>query len=40
MSLNSEINANNRLVLYNVEAIKLWVVLYEEKRRKWDNDRK
>jgi len=34
----SEIDAINKFVLYNVEATKPWVELYEEKRRKTDND--
>ena len=37
---NSEIEAINKFILYNLEATQSWVALYEEKRRKWDSDRK
>jgi len=30
----------NKFVPYNVEETRPWVTLYEEKRRKWDSDRK
>jgi hypothetical protein len=30
----------NKFVLYNMEPTRPWVVLYEEKRRKWDSDMK
>jgi hypothetical protein len=36
-STNSKIDAIKKITLYNMEAIKPWVVLYEEKRLKWDN---
>jgi hypothetical protein len=39
-STNSEIDAIDKFVLYNVEATQLWVVLYEERRSKWNNKRK
>ena len=39
-SANAEIDAINKFVLYNAEATKPWVALYEEKRKKWGNDRK
>jgi hypothetical protein len=39
-SMNSKIDAINKFILYNVEAMQPWVMLYEEKRRKWDNDMK
>jgi hypothetical protein len=31
---------SKKKILYNMEALKPWVALYEEKRRKWDNHRK
>ena len=37
---NAEIEAINKFVLYNSEATQLWVALYEQKRMKWDSDRK
>ena len=37
---NSEIDATNKFVLYSVKEIQPWVALYEEKRKKWDRDRK
>jgi hypothetical protein len=39
-SMNLEIDAINKFVLYNMEAMQPWVTLYEEKRRKWDSDKK
>lgn len=39
-STNQEIGAINKYVLYNVDAMQLWVALYEEKRSKWDSDSK
>ena len=39
-SANVEIEAINKLVLYNSEATQLWVALYKQKRMKWDSDRK
>jgi hypothetical protein len=30
----------NKFVLYNVDATRPWVVLYEKKRRKWESDKK
>ena len=39
-SMNAEIDAINKFVLYNTEAMQQWVVLYEEKIKKWDSDRK
>ena len=36
----SEIDAINKFILYNTEETQSWVALYEEKRRKWDIDRK
>ena len=36
--MNVEIDAINSLFLYNIEEMKPWVTLYEEKRRKWDID--
>jgi hypothetical protein len=40
ISTNSEIDAINKFILYNSEATQSWVALYEQKRRKWDSDRK
>ena len=37
---NSKTNAINKNFLYNVEKTQPWVTLYEEKRKKWDSDRK
>ena len=39
-SLNSKIDSINKFILYSVQEKQPWVVLYEEKRRKWDNDMK
>ena len=39
-SVNLEIEAINKFILYNSKASQLWVVLYEEKRRKWDSEKK
>jgi hypothetical protein len=39
-SMNLEIYVINKFVLYNVKTTRPWVVLYEEKRRKCDSDRK
>ena len=39
-SANVEIEAINNLVLYNSEATQPWVAFYEQKRMKWDSDRK
>ena len=30
----------NKFILYNSEATQSWVALYEQKRMKWDSDRK
>ena len=38
--MDVEIDAINKCFLYNTEATQPWVALYEEKRNKWDNDRK
>jgi hypothetical protein len=40
MSVNLEIDAINKFILYNVEAMQPWAIMYEKKRRKWDSDRK
>ena len=40
MLANVEINAINKLIIYNVEATQPWVALYEEQINKWDSDRK
>jgi len=37
---NSEIEAIHKFIPYNMEVTQSWVALYEQKRRKWDNDRK
>ena len=37
---NAEIEAINKLVLYNFEMTQPWVALYEQKRMKWDSDKK
>ena len=39
-STNTKIEAINKFVLYNYELTQLWVALYEQKRMKWDSDRK
>ena len=39
-STNREIEAINIFTLYNSEATQPWVALYEQKRMKWDSDRK
>ena len=39
-STDVEIDAINKFVLYNVKETQPWVVLYEEKRRKWEIHRK
>ena len=39
-SANAKIEAINKFVLYNYEATQPWVALYEQKRMKWDSDRK
>jgi hypothetical protein len=39
-STNSKIDTINKFMLYNSEATQLWVTLYEQKRRKWESDRK
>ena len=39
-SANAEIEAINKFVLYNSKATQLWVALYEQKRMKWDSERK
>ena len=39
-SLNAEIEAINKFVLYNSKATQLWAALYEQNRMKWDSDRK
>ena len=39
-SANAEIEAINKFVLYNSKATQPWVSLYEQKRMKWDSDRK
>jgi hypothetical protein len=33
-------DAINKFALYNMEAMRPWVMLYEDKIRKWDSDRK
>ena len=37
---NAKIEAINKLILYSYEATQPWVALYEQKRMKWDSDRK
>ena len=37
---NLEIDAINKFILDNAEETQPWVALYEEKRRKWDIDKK
>ena len=39
-STNVEIEALNKFVLYNSKVTQPWVALYEQKRMKWDSDRK
>lgn len=39
-SVNAEIEAINKFVLYNSEVTQPWVTLYEQKRMKWDSDKK
>ena len=39
-SVNVEIEAINKFVLYNFEVTQPWVALYKQKRMKWDSDRK
>ena len=39
-SANAKIEAINKFVLYNFEVTQPWVALYEQKRMKWDSDRK
>ena len=39
-STDVEIEAINKFILYNFEATQPWVTLYEQKRMKWDSDRK
>ena len=39
-STNAEIEAINKFILYNFEVTQPWVALYEQKRMKWDSDRK
>ena len=39
-SVNADIEAINKFILYNSEATQPWVALYEQKRMKWDSDRK
>ena len=39
-SINAKIEAINKFVLYNFEVTQPWVALYEQKRMKWDSDRK
>ena len=39
-SANAKIEAINKFVLYSYEVTQLWVALYEQKRMKWDSDRK
>jgi hypothetical protein len=34
---NSDIDSINKFTIYNVEANRRWVRLYEEKRRRWEN---
>ena len=36
----SKIGIIKKFILYNAEATQPWVTLYEEKRRKWEIDRK
>ena len=40
MSTNSEIDAINKFIHYNVVAMQSWVTLYAEKRMKWDSEKK
>ena len=35
---NSEIDTINKFILCNTHETQSWVVLYEDKRRKWDID--
>ena len=37
---NSEIDSINKFILYNMDTMQPWVTLYEDKRKKWENDRK
>lgn len=39
-SVNSEIHAINKFVLYNVDVMQPWIILYEEKKMKCDGDKK
>ena len=39
-SVNAKIEAINKSILYNSEVTQMWVVLYEQKRMKWDSERK
>jgi hypothetical protein len=38
--VNLEIDVIHKFVLYNMMAMRPWIALYEEKRRKRDSDRK
>ena len=39
-SKNLKIDAINKYVIYNTKATQPWASLYEEKRRKWNSDKK
>ena len=39
-STNAKIEEINKFILYNSKATQPWVTLYEQKRMKWDSDRK
>ena len=39
-STNAEIEVIYKFTLYNSEVTQLWVALYNQKRMKWDSDRK
>ena len=38
--VNRDIEAINKFILYNSEVTQPWVALYEQKRMKWDSDKK
>ena len=37
---NAEIEAINKFVLYNSKVTQPWIALYEQKKMKWDSDKK
>ena len=39
-SANAKIEEINKFTLYNSEVTQLWVAFYDQKRMKWDSDRK